>query len=154
MIARARKLLNGAMLFSIISSVPILCYGLVGIDEQMDVIVNTIFPALFWIGLAGEQICVWVSWHSLKAEIQAAEGGSRPGIAAVFQTKAGKTADLIFVGSASVLLILMILDIGQENIQLILLFSTVLSFRLHCMLNGRIYQYIQNDKKGKDEEHD
>ena len=129
MIVRAKKLLNTAIVFSLISSLPILGYGSVGIDEQIDPIVKVIFPVIFWI-------C----------------NDSKPGILSVFQTRPGKIADLILAGSATLLIVLMIADIGKENIQLILLFSTVLSFRMHCILNGRNYKYIQ--KKGKDDVHD
>lgn len=152
MIVRAKKLLNTAIVFSLISSLPILGYGSVGIDEQIDSIVKVIFPVIFWIGLAGEQICFWLSWHDLKKSEAAICNDSKPGILSVFQTRPGKIADLILTGSATLLIVLMIADIGKENIQLILLFSTVLSFRMHCILNGRNYKYIQ--KKGKDDVHD
>ena len=103
-----------------------------------------LIPVIFWFGLIAEQVFFWKANSILKQIIntgQVRRSNTKPGIIAPLQTELGAIADLIFVVSLIVFLILVIGNWGNSLFQFIFLFLIVLSFRVHCIANGKNYWY-------------
>ena len=136
-----RILLALSVLLSVISSAAIL-FVIIAVQQNAKW-ASIPISLLFWAGLIGEQICFWIANARLKRI--SADGAShlrpRIGILAVGQTLYGAIADVIFVLSLPAFLLCSFLHIGEANMQYVLSFLLVLSFRLHCILNGKNYWY-------------
>lgn len=113
-------------------------------------IIKIVFPSVFWIGLLAEQFFFWKS-NSIRKEILKSgkfqKLKSNIGLISMLQNKYGAVADIVFVISLVVLLVLMIIGIGEKTAQYVLIFLLVLSFRLHCILNGKNFKYINYSLK-------
>ena len=135
-------LLKSSMISSCVSSVSLLlCIFAVRSDLK---IYRFLIPMIFWLGLIAEQVFFWKANSILKQIIntgQVERLNKKPGIIAPLQTELGAIADLVFVVSLIVFLILMIGNWGQSVFQFIFLFLIVLSFRIHCVANGKNYWY-------------
>lgn len=143
--------------FSVISSASIIACIFIGTDEVTNKVLKLVFPMVFWIGLVVEQFFIWKA-NSLRKQIEATVKKRRirmnPGIVSILQTQAGAIIDIVFVISLVVFIILMVAGIGEKAIQYIFIFLLVLSFRLHCILNGKNFRYkkiLAKRKVDKDE---
>ncbi len=104
-----------------------------------------ILAALFWAGLVFEQTVFWTLNHSIK---RLAQKNKEPltghiGLLSINASKEGTAAYLVFSLSALGLVLCVAIDLGVNLVQYILICLLVLSFRLHCILNGRVYAYIK-----------
>lgn len=136
------QLLRLSMVSSCVSSAAILlCILAVRSDLKMYLF---LIPTVFWLGLIAEQVFFRKANSLLKQILgtgQVRRIHAKPGIFALFQTELGGIADLTFVLSLIVFLILFIGRWGNGFFQFVFLFLMVLSFRIHCVANGKNYWY-------------
>ena len=135
---------NLSVIASIISSVSIMACAFLGKSDNIDQVIKIIFPLVFWIGLLIEQYFIWNA-NSFRKKLES-EGKLRrirgkPGAVSILQTEEGAIADLILVISLIVFVILLLFGIGKGFPQYLFIFSVVLSFRMHCILNGKNFRY-------------
>lgn len=135
---------NLSIIASIISSVSIMACAFLGKSDNIDQVIKIIFPLVFWVGLLAEQFFIW-KVNSFRKKLEA-EGKLRrirgkPGVLSILQTEEGAIADLIFVLSTIVFAILLLFKIGKGFPQYLFIFFMVLSFRMHCILNGKNFRY-------------
>lgn len=151
------KQLSFAIAFSVVSSASILACAFMGANEDIDKILKVIFPIVFWLGLVGEQVNMWMANKTRKdieSNTKHRKIRAKPGISSIMQTDSGAIADITCVISLIVLIILMIIGVGEKVVQFIFIFLLVLSFRLHCILNGKNFRYkkyLSMRKVDKDE---
>ena len=133
-----------SLVFSVISSMTILfCIAL-----QNDLIVNkcfiVVFPILFWLGLIFEQFFLWRA-NKIRKKIEGTgryeRALGRPGIVSFFQNRAGAVSDILLGFSFLCLVIFIALQKGENSMQVLLITVLVLTFRFHCILNGRNFKY-------------
>ena len=141
-----------AIIASCVSSLSILTCIFIGENETLNTILKIIFPLIFWIGLILEQ--VWISQinkmrKELEKEDKRKQPRLKPGIISIFQTEEGAKADIAFAVSFLILIILMIFEIGTNVLQYIFIFLSVLTFRMHCILNGKNFRYKKFFSKRK-----
>lgn len=133
-----------SIVLSVISSLSLLSILFLHKSELLDSILKVVFPIVFWLGLIGEQFFIWKS-NSIRKMIENSEKfpKSRSGIGLIsfFKSEAGLVADVALIISFITLLILMLLGIGESVVQYLFIFLLVLSFRLHCILNGKNFRY-------------
>ena len=105
----------------------------------------------FWLGLIAEQIFLWKANAELKKLLPSTPHHHEPkiGLIAPFATREGMIADIVFAVSFVILLILVISGVGREVLQYILLFFMVLSFQMHCFLNGKNFWYSHYLSRGE-----
>lgn len=135
---------NLSIIASIISSVSIMACAFLGKSDNIDQVIKIIFPLVFWIGLLIEQYFIWNA-NSFRKKLES-EGKLRrirgkPGAVSILQTEEGAIADLILVISLIVFVILLLFKIGKGFPQYLFIFFIVLSFRMHCILNGKNFRY-------------
>ena len=137
------RYLNITIVFSVISSLSVIIPMFKFSDEKNSVI-NIVGPLVFWIGLALEQFCIWKA-NALRKQILIARTNRRNnygiGLISFMKTELGFFCDLCLAISVIVYLILCIGKWGLNITQYIFLFLIVLSFRLHCIANGKNYRY-------------
>lgn len=135
---------TNSMCFSFVSSASIIACIFIGENDTTNRVLKFVFPIVFWIGLIAEQFFIWKA-NSIRKQIEASVGKRRihmkPGIISFLQTEAGAITDIVMAISFIVLVILMALGTGEKAIQYIFIFLLVLSFRLHCILNGKNFRY-------------
>jgi len=139
------QFLYSSLLCSLISSMAVLLCVPAEISKS-EMYVNFI-PIVFWIGTILEQLFMWnanITYKRLVRIDDTPKDNDRIGIISIGKTRLGKIADLAFVISIIVFLILYIGRWGKENIQFILLFFIIFSFRVHCITNGKNYRYKEN----------
>lgn len=133
-----------SIVFSVVSSASIIACIFIGTNEATNKILRLVFPIVFWFALIAEQVFIWRA-NSLRKYFEATGKKRRirmnPGIVSILQTEAGAIADIVFAVSLVVFVILMATGIGEKAIQYIFIFLLVLSFRLHCILNGKNFRY-------------
>lgn len=132
-----------SQVFSAVSSLSVLLI-IINVEESKKLIVSIIASILFWLGLIAEQVLVW-SANKQRKKLEQSFGYKEqglPGIVSFFKTKTGKTADLIFAVSTVTYIILLVGNWGENTVQYVFLFLMFLSFRLHCIANGKNYRYI------------
>ena len=136
-----RVLLMASVIFSVLSSFAI---SFIAFALKYDAKWAKIpISLLFWLGLIGEQVCFWLANSILKKLLPTIKirFNPKPGLISPFSTSMGAIADIVFVVSFIAFIIFCIFNIGKDNIQYIFLFLLVLSFRLHCILNGKNFWY-------------
>lgn len=133
-----------SIVFSVVPSASIIACIFIGTNEATNKILRLVFPMVFWLTLIAEQVFIWRA-NSLRKYFEETVKKRRirmnPGIVSILQTEAGAIADIVFAVSLVVFVILMATGIGEKAIQYIFIFLLVLSFRLHCILNGKNFRY-------------
>ena len=144
-----RSFLMISVLFSCFSSAAILAIPY-GIKKDADW-VSIAISVVFWSGLILEQVFFWMANATLKKMLPAIQLRYRPkiGLISLFATGKGSIADIMFAVALIAFLILTISGIGKEIGQCITLFLLVLSFRLHCILNGKNFWYSNYLSRGE-----
>lgn len=148
--ARFARLLKSSMICSLISSLSILSCIFIEGSDNANLAIKIVFPLIFWAGLFGEQFLFWKS-NSIRKEILKASHQkglhAKIGLISIAQNHYGAAADIVFAVSFIALLVSMIFEIGEQAAQYVIIFLLVLSFRLHCILNGKNFKYINYFKK-------
>lgn len=146
------RLLKSSILCSFISSISILSCIFIERNDKANLVIKIVFPLIFWLGLFGEQFLFWKS-NSIRKKILKASNqrclNSKIGLISISQNHYGTAADIVFAVSFIALLLFTIFGIGKQTAQYIIIFLLVLSFRLHCILNGKNFKYINYFKKRK-----
>ncbi len=132
-----------SLLCSFLSSAAVLMSA-VETEGSLKRVVGVVGPLIFWIGLFVEQLCIWRANRWRKAEKARLPGycvRGLPGVCSFFKTKVGSVADITCILSVIGYLVLAIGHWGVNIAQYIFLFLIVLSFRVHCIANGKNYRY-------------
>ena len=141
-IKKHARLLMFSMTSSCISSMSLLlCIFAVKSDSP---IYFFVIPIIFWLGLIAEQLSFWIANSVLKkiiTEEKPRRIHNNFGIISLMQTDLGSIADIVFVASLVIFIILALGGWGKQVFQFIFLFLMVLSFRIHCIANGKNYWY-------------
>ncbi|MBE6808055.1 MAG: hypothetical protein E7524_01155 [Ruminococcaceae bacterium] len=107
-------------------------------------IIKILCALLFWSGLAVEQIFMWKA-NKRRLKIESIVSGRRitgmSGIFSFLKTEFGFFTDATLAISLITYIVLVIGNWGENVAQYIFLFLIVLSFRLHCIANGKNYRY-------------
>ena len=137
-----------ALVFSVISSLPILFCILDLRNDSAEKALIFASSITFWVGLLFEQCFIWLAdSQRKKTEKNKKQKGVRPGIISFFKTKLGKVSDITFILSVVAFMIMVTADISVNVGQFVVLFLIVLSFRFHCITNGKNYSYKSEKKK-------
>lgn len=138
------SLVTNSMRCSVISSSAIFACIFLGENEKVNTALRIVFPTVFWLGFAAEQFCIWKA-NYIRKQLEFSIGKPRAkmkiGAISFLQTDSGMIADIVMVVSLVVLMILTAFDVGERATQYIFIFLLVLSFRLHCILNGKNFRY-------------
>lgn len=150
-IKKHSTLLEFSIIASVISSLSLMAAILVNTDGKNQTILM-LFATVFWLGLIAEQILFWRSDAMLKKiEKQARKKMQRrPGIVSVAASFEGFIADCLFVISIIGFIICLIFNLGEAFMQYVFICMMVLSFRMHCFLNGKNYRYKKLSKRKVD----
>lgn len=129
---------------SIVSSVSILGIAFIGKELAFEKLIQILFPIIFWVGTIIEQAMIW-SANSIRTKLEA-EGKlrrirGRPGALSILQTEEGAITDFVLIISIITLSVLLLFKIGKDFTQYLFIFFIVLSFRMHCILNGKNFRY-------------
>lgn len=151
LITRVQFYFYGSVACSAISSAAILASMASG-SGLATRLLQIAFGILFWLGLLGEQRLLWKVNAFRKRDARVAKNkkhNEKPGIFAVWNNTYGAVADVVFAISLLLFVVLVAIGAGEKILQYILIFLLVLSFRLHCILNGKNFNYIKNHDKGR-----
>ena len=131
-----------AMVFSVISSLSLMAAMLVNNEGKNKGILVT-FGLLFWFGLILEQVLFWKANRLMKIAVakERRRIHGAPGILSLSTCPEGLAVDIAFGVSLIAFIICITFGIGEMLLQYIVICLMVLSFRLHCFLNGRNYKY-------------
>ena len=138
-----------SIVFSIVSSISLIAAAWVN-SENINQTVLKVLGLVFWIGLALEQALFWKA-NKLRKDLAKNDKGAPTGKIGLLShgtTKSCFVADVVFAGSLILFVICMLFHFGEELLQYILISLLVLSFRMHCILNGINYRY-KKYKEGK-----
>ena len=137
-----------AILFSVLSSLSLLA-GILTNDYKSTQAIRIICGMFFWGCLVLEQVFFWRADRMMKAADgkQAARTRGKPGILALPTDPVGKIVDGAFLLFLIVLLVCMLFQWGETVLQYVCVCILVLSFRLHCFLDGKNYRYIKIQKR-------
>ena len=134
---------------SFISSIAVLLCAIEFGDEG-EAMGKLLLSTVFWLGLAAEQLFVY---HCTKLRKSAEKNEPKskvnglPGVVTFFATVEGMAADILLALSLPTYVVLALCGIGEEVLQNILLFVIVLSFRFHCIANGKNFRYMKRTRK-------
>lgn len=136
---------------SIISSLSLMAAMLVN-SEGKNKEVLIAFGLLFWIGLIMEQILFWRANLLMRIAITKDRRRirGRPGIISLSTYIEGFVVDIVFVISLISLVVCMAFGLGETLMQYVFICLMVMSFRLHCFLNGRNYKYKKSKERKVD----
>ena len=142
-----RQCIFFSVLCSVLSSVPIALISIAKGSEESKIL-GLLIPAVFWLGLSGEQFFFWRANHYRKM-LEKQNGRypkrirGKPGIFSLFRTTEGMAADVLFLISLIVFIVIASFGVGKEALQCIMICCVILSFRLHCIFNGINYRYYK-----------
>lgn len=142
-IKRKHKVLfNTSVVCSVISSLSLLAAILVNSEGRNKEILIA-FGLVFWIGLILEQVLFWRANRLMRFAITKDRRRIRgkPGIISLSTYMEGLVVDAVFIISLIAFIICVAFGLGEALMQYIFICLMVLSFRLHCFLNGRNYKY-------------
>lgn len=128
--------------FSVISSLSLMAAILVNSEGRNKEILIA-FGLVFWIGLILEQVLFWRANRLMRIAITKDRRRIRgkPGIISLSTYMEGLVVDAVFIISLIAFIICIAFGLGESLMQYIFICLMVLSFRLHCFLNGRNYIY-------------
>ena len=136
-----------SLLSSVLSSLSIAFIPIASMHDANKML-TIIIPLVFWAGTVCEQsFMITASRYrknietSSKQDLKRIRG--RPGVISVFKTIEGTVADVMFLISLVVTIVMTSLNIGSETLQYIAICCAVLLFRLRCTFNGINYRYIK-----------
>lgn len=133
-----------SMIFSLVSTVPILLC-MIDVSDSSKQLFTVLLSLAFWCGLLAEQIFICLANKlRIKAFSNNVFGKTdvKAGLISFCKTKAGTVADAVFAVSFITFIVLFIGGWGISFAQYLFLFLIVLSFRVHCIANGKNYRYI------------
>lgn len=131
-----------SLVCSVISSLSLLAAILVNSEGKNKEILIA-FGLVFWIGLILEQVLFWRANRLMRIAITKDRRRIRgkPGIISLSTYIEGLVVDAVFIISLIAFVVCTAFSLGESLMQYVLICLMVLSFRLHCFLNGRNYKY-------------
>lgn len=136
---------------SVISSLSLLAAIMVNSEGKNQAILLS-FALLFWIGLVLEQLFFWRANRLMKTAIARDRRRIRGSVGLLSPAKyiEGLVVDAGFLLSLIAFLLCAALKLGEAVMQYIFICLMVLTFRLHCFLNGRNYKYKKSRERKVD----
>lgn len=132
-----------SVICSVVSSSAILI-SMAQVDGLVEWVIKILASLLFWVGLIMEQVFIWKA-NKQRGLIEKSLSGYKcrglPGICSFFKTEMGFITDVTFIFSMIVYIVFAVGNGGVKVMQYVFLFLIVLSFRLHCIANGKNYRY-------------
>lgn len=127
---------------SVISSLSLMAAILVN-SEGKNKEIRIAFGLIFWVGLILEQVLFWRANHIMRIAITRDKRRIRgkPGIISLPTYMEGLVVDAVFIIALIAFIVCIAFGLGESLMQYIFICLMVLSFRLHCFLNGRNYKY-------------
>lgn len=150
---RLVKYLTVTIILAFLEFVVILFIPLVNLDgAMMQRISAYILAAMFWISVVTEVFLVELStyerrWIERRGYRSNELRYSKLGVISFFKNPEAVVADIVLFISVIVVWIAAWLQIETEWVIIAGVSVLVLSFNLHCILNGKNYRYIKNMKK-------
>lgn len=131
-----------SMVCSVFSSLSLLAAILVNSEEKNKETLIA-FGLVFWIGFILEQVLFWRANRLMRVAITRDKRRIRgkPGIISLSTYREGFVVDVVFIISLIAFIVCIAFGLGESLMQYIFICLMVLSFRLHCFLNGRNYKY-------------
>ncbi len=118
------------------------------------IVINDIFAIIssvtFWLFcLVGYSIYI-IAAVKMKKQVKPEEKNkNKIGIIKFFQNKGAVMFDILLLLSLICLIIVSFSQYKNDYIAYLLLFLVLISFNYHCILNGKLYKYIFNNKKNE-----
>lgn len=140
---RKHSILFGtSIICSVLSSLSLLAAILVNSEGKNKEILIA-FGLIFWVGLILEQVLFWRANHIMRIAITRDKRRIRgkPGIISLSTYMEGLVVDAVFIIALIAFIVCIAFGLGESLMQYIFICLMVLSFRLHCFLNGRNYKY-------------
>ena len=134
------KLIYGYVVFLAILTAAILLMPMTSTNGIDNMPILYTAGAMFWIGLLGTVIMAICVNSYRKRNIKCKD--EQVGLVHFFQNPEAKVADIVMIVSVIGFVITMAISANQI-VQFILLAVSVLSFGLHCMLNGINYKCLK-----------
>lgn len=131
--------LNAAALFSI------QIFDLIE-NETAERVCSYLAAVVFWGSLAVELISLWMT-NTCRSKLEQQYGSEickhqKPGYIAFMKSPRGRVADIAWIASFAVLLLLTVLQIYGGWLLMTVLSVFWLSLQLHCFYNGRNYCFL------------
>lgn len=135
-------LFGTSIICSVLSSLSLLAAILVNSEGKNKEILIA-FGLIFWVGLILEQVLFWRANHIMRIAITRDKRRIRgkPGIISLSTYMEGLVVDAVFIIALITFIVCIAFGLGESLMQYIFICLMVLSFRLHCFLNGRNYKY-------------
>lgn len=135
-------LFGTSIICSVLSSLSLLAAILVNSEGKNKEILIA-FGLIFWVGLTLEQVLFWRANHIMRIAITRDKRRIRgkPGIISLSTYMEGLVVDAVFIIALIAFIVCIAFGLGESLMQYIFICLMVLSFRLHCFLNGRNYKY-------------
>jgi len=142
-----------SILFSFFSSLAVLPIMFIGKDEHINQLIKILFPIIFWMCTVFELVFIFTA-NSIRKEIEKFPENRKfrrsMGLVNFFSNKIAAKVDVTFMLSLLVFLIMNIFGLGENIVQYVVLFILILTFRVHCTLNGKNYRYKRYLKKQRE----
>lgn len=157
MFQRTTKYLVWSIVFSILSSFTLMLIPLRDVfGKEHEKAISVMIAIAFWATLGLEQYFFWVCNAGRKMIQRRTFKGRRIvketiGIITFASSVEAKACDCVLAISAAVTILLSALRIKTNWLAMLVLTVLVLSFNLHCILNGTTYRYIKAFYKIKKE---
>lgn len=141
-----------SILFSVLSSLAVLPIMFIGEDEHKNQFIKIFFPIFFWLCTVFELVFIFTA-NSIRKELEKYPENRKfkrsIGLVNFFSNKIAAKVDMIFILLLLVFFIMSIFGLGENIVQYVVLFILILTFRVHCTLNGKNYRYKRYLRKRK-----
>lgn len=138
-----------SVLCSFISSLAVIFIALGAGENKMNT-PKLVSALVFWIGLIAEQVLFWRA-NSMRKKMLGLNKKTKKniGLLSVCKNKYAAVTDIVLAVSIVLLILFLIFGLFNNIVQYILCCIIILSFRLHCILNGENFSYIKKEEEGK-----
>lgn len=140
------RLLIVSIVFLSISAISIALiplYNLLGNDKTNPI--SYIGTALLWIGIIGGYVALFMFFRKHRG----LRAKGRIGVITFFRNRYASIADVIFIISLVLIVVLALLRTGSVVIYSLLFGIVFLLFNFHCIFNGRVYHTLLKKRSGR-----
>jgi hypothetical protein len=143
-ILKQKKLLIVQIIMFLLSAISIALTSITTYDSTITrTVISIIIGSLFWLGIIGGILTGFVLKNKIKPNLQ---NGKKIGIVCFFKNKYSAIFDVLMLVSF-VISVIEIVAKSDSVFAIIVIALFIFSFEMHCVLNGKIFEYI-NSKKG------
>ena len=116
--------------------------------------VRVLSGSLFWLGMIVGVVCQIMLAKRLRQPIREHEKASkrRVGVLCFFSNRFASIADLLLAVSLIALIVSFFAESALGYFNYIIRFVFILALSGHCILNGKMYYYINHQKRGANNE--